>query len=895
MSGDYSKWSYQSWRNYSAVLLQQGRVLTDADWNEWVALMLRRLQAGTLDSLGRAVVPSETADAFRVGVTAGKLNIGLGRAYVDGLLAENHGQPRGEWYSPLAELRGADPLVYSNPPHLLAPAELPSSGRHVVYLRVWQRELTHVVQPELVEKALGVDTTTRLETIWQVKLADAEGASVDCFTPLEDLASFRQTEPAAAGRLWTKTHEVAFEPDPCLVPPSGGYGGIENQLYRVEIHRGGTSGGASGATFKWSRDNGTVATRVTEVTPSLDRLTVESLGRDSVLSLRDGDWIEITDDARELAGQPGEMRRIKAGGGVDEASRTILLETALPAGEFPPASLSQRNTRVRRWDQAGTVLDADGNELADLSAAGAEGTIAVPPTGTWVVLENGIIVRFGLNPASGRFRTGDHWLFAARTADASVEELVEAPPLGIHAQYAPLAILDAPSTLTDCRVVFPPLGGLDSLEYVAGDGQEVTPDPTSTALVPLPIDPTVGVARGPIPVAGRRVRFSLLKASGENVGQIDGGAGPVEVATGPDGLAAVPWALHPKNPSQRLQAELLGADGSPLGLPVRFSARLRTAALVAYDPAKCSELSGRTTVQEAIDALCGRSADEDRGVKITQVVLRAMRELLNDQPVPLDGLSEGIAIEFDQPVDPQAVAGKPICFVTIEMPYPLTHHDQEFWDWHGLPAVGYQPLVLAAETFAEGQALIWQASRETLEWLMRLLNMIEEMEKGDRLLARLTLQGNFVWSEGDPELFVDGDTFGRPQGGWTDLVGREEGLFPGNGRRGGDFRMWFWLVREVRSFRLRLREEIEGGRFAVATIVLSEPAPEDGLTIRLRTDQANALRLPDEVTIEPGATEVRFRVSALESTAGERTAATITLESRVASLSREVLITRPPP
>ena len=42
MSGDYSRWSFDPHRHFGAVLMQQGRVHTDADWNEWVATILRR-------------------------------------------------------------------------------------------------------------------------------------------------------------------------------------------------------------------------------------------------------------------------------------------------------------------------------------------------------------------------------------------------------------------------------------------------------------------------------------------------------------------------------------------------------------------------------------------------------------------------------------------------------------------------------------------------------------------------------------------------------------------------------------------------------------------------------------------------------------------------------------
>ena len=89
--------------------------------------------------------------------------------------------------------------------------------------------------------------------------------------------------------------------DPCALPPTGGYRGLENQTYRVEMHTGGPPGTA---TFKWSRDNGSVVQPVVEVLTGGTAIRPASFGRDSVLRFKDGDWVEITDDHRELDDGP---------------------------------------------------------------------------------------------------------------------------------------------------------------------------------------------------------------------------------------------------------------------------------------------------------------------------------------------------------------------------------------------------------------------------------------------------------------------------------------------------------------------------------------------------------------------------------------------------------------
>jgi hypothetical protein len=319
--------------------------------------------------------------------------------------------------------------------------------------------------------------------------------------------------------------------------------------------------------------------------------------------------------------------------------------------------------------------------------------------------------------------------------------------------------------------------------------------------------------------------------------------------------------------------------------------------MVAYDPANCSQLAGTATVQEAIDALCGGHGF-DGGVRVKNIWLPATGDqLLNDRPIPVEALAKGIQIDVDRALDGAAIAGKPTCFVTIEMPYPMTPHDQEFWGgpWHGQPpVVAYQPLVLSADARADEEAMFWMPDGETLEWLRFLLAMMEELRRGTRVLARLTVHGNFIWSQEDPTVFLDGDTFGRPADGWTDLLGRGEGWMSGDGRRGGDLRMWFWLVRERRiRWTLDLRDAIETGRFAMATIALEESAPEEGVELRLRTDRPGTLRLPETVFIPPGEREVRFRVTAAEEISAAVEAATVAVEAAGSTVEHRVRVTRP--
>ena len=593
MSGDYSRVRFDPKNDFGAVLMQQGRVQLDSDWNEFAALLDRRWRAETTDIIGRGTVPKETPDGFRIQIAAGGLMIGRGRIYVDGLLAENHGKAPLEFDPVLAERRGTLPVPYNEQPYfpnvsVAAPAPT-SGGPHLVYLDVWRREVTFLEDLNLVEKAVGVDTTARWQTVWQVKVLSNIGSGATCGSPLE---AWNGLIAASDGRLSSAAVGVPTNTDPCLLPPSGGYRGLENRLYRVEIHDGGASGTA---TFKWSRDNASVATSVTAIT-ALDKLTVASVGRDSVIHFKIGDWIEITDDWLEFARQPGVspqppgvMAQIKS---VDDANRIITLVSPIPANVFgtdPQGNTDPaRHTRVRRWDQSGQVRDTNGNLLVDLNAPGAKGVIPVPGTGTSIVLEDGVQITFD-TPAGGQYKIGDYWNFAARTADASVEELKQAPPLGVHHHFSRLALVTFPSSVTDCRTLWPP--------EVAGEGCECTVCVSAeshnqgTLTIQMAVEQvkaagggticlgvgTYNLGESPIAINITGARSLTLRGQGGQTNLVYAGRGPALVVDGSTGVTIEKLMLVTSAGEGDAQPAVLISNSSSVTLQRCAGLRLGTA------------------------------------------------------------------------------------------------------------------------------------------------------------------------------------------------------------------------------------------------------------------------------------------------------------------------------
>ncbi len=452
MKADFSRNTFHPWRHYRRVLGQQGRVVIDADANEQTSINLATTEQTTFDVIGPAGVPETSLSSgydggFQIGIASGggDLTISHGRIYVDGLLVENN----------LDTTLTTQPFLPLSPGNF-GPAGVSGKGSvYGVYLDAWERVITAVDDPEILEIALGgPDTSLRSQIAWQVKLGAIDtsefGENPSCAEILPPWG-----EIANQGKLAAQGGAPSTDPLPCVLPPQTGYQSLENQLYRVEIH---TAGGYGTATFKWSRENGSViAGIVSQLNGSFSSPTfkVTTVGRDSTLGFAPGDWVELIDDDSEFQTGHGELIQC---GTVDGNAMTISLQTA-PTLTIDPT----KHPKLRRWDQQ-QGANANGVLISD---------------GSWIALENGVQVQF----SNGQFEIGDYWLIPARTATSAdttgtiewrIDSTTNAPafeyPKGIKHYYAKLAIVafngetftppPGASGVTDCRIFFPPLTDL---------------------------------------------------------------------------------------------------------------------------------------------------------------------------------------------------------------------------------------------------------------------------------------------------------------------------------------------------------------------------------------------------------------------------------------------------
>ena len=344
-----------------------------------------------------------------------------GGYYVDGWLCEND-----------------QPLFYrAGPaqPYLHEPPALENGRRYLAYLDVWERHVSSAEadgpieiqrrQPTLLrELALGgPDTATRAQVIWQVKVSDrilrptGDPITIPETVPAGDWPKWvrdqwndwvENWQPRLRGSLKVETRKGApdDEKNPCVIPPESRYRGLENQLYRVEIHRGGPArtdqSAQAGATFKWSRENGST---VAAIALQGKNATLTEWWRDDRFGFAEGDYVEVVNDTAH--GATDTLRRVTA---IDHDALTVTLDDA-PPGTWDPST----HPVMRRWDHRQRAsTDPGAPTLADDNAL-------YVAEGKWLTLEDGIQIWFDESDSVAHsYRTGDYWLIPARTGIGDV-------------------------------------------------------------------------------------------------------------------------------------------------------------------------------------------------------------------------------------------------------------------------------------------------------------------------------------------------------------------------------------------------------------------------------------------------------------------------------------------
>lgn len=493
MKGDFSRNTFDARNHFSRVLMQQGRVQLDADWNEQASIVLHYLQTLAADLIGPYGGPA--GDGFKISGDPALTNdffIGSGHYYVDGILCEldpgvlridpasgktpttlavssmtldNRQLVANDWIEIAddngwhsAQISSVDldnrtltlkGTALQNPVQLrrlttyrqqqdYPGAQIDAKPMLLVYLDVWEQHVTSLEEASIREVALGgPDTATRAKVVWQVKVTSKKPdgyADIPSTTTKADVITWWPQWVAAWRaqsdcQLKVRLDPGQIKPDPCTIAPTSAYRGQENQLYRVEIHTGNNQTDPTGQkptpTFKWSRDNGSVAAAWLGSNDDGGLLVSRIHGFDA------GQWIEISSKDQDLLGHPGDffkITRVEGGALYLEPSSTPL-----------PTWKEDQRQQVRRWDQTETE-----NILIPTGAVPIPEDPNGPP---WIDLEDGLQVQF---QPGGHYLTGDYWLIPARTAstiDWPVEIGADGQP-ALDASDHPIPIAQSPHGIT---------------------------------------------------------------------------------------------------------------------------------------------------------------------------------------------------------------------------------------------------------------------------------------------------------------------------------------------------------------------------------------------------------------------------------------------------------------
>lgn len=443
MPSDRARGTYDEQQQFASVVMQQGRVLLEADWNEQQEIAAEHLRTDVREIIGPTGTPDDGYRVVALDAATRHVAVVTGTMYVGGMRASlpfrRIETPSDLWsYAIQPDWRDPDPF---NP---LAPHE-------IIWLELFEQEISAVEDPALLDPAIAGPDTAQRTRIRQRIHRTAVGAG-DCAAAFADLQGqwfqqgfhfdFQTMMLIGNATLLVSFYQDPSTADPCDPVTQAGYLGLENQMIRVAV--------SAQNRIVWSYDDASFIYRVTAYDSARKTLTLAARPVDDHHRPRKGQVVELLHDTMTLpdggiVAMPfGPIVAIVDDYNPDD--KTITISAALPPG-FEPKDGSVV-LYVRVWEE----------ELPFTP----DTPVKLEPTGLQVTLE----------ASSSAFPVGDFWTFAMRPGTPS--EVYPSryrgnspqPPEGFRRWVCPLAVIDwstasttrgsliGSPTVTDCREVF---------------------------------------------------------------------------------------------------------------------------------------------------------------------------------------------------------------------------------------------------------------------------------------------------------------------------------------------------------------------------------------------------------------------------------------------------------
>lgn len=438
MKGDFSNYRYRPGANYSSVLKQQGRVALDSDWNEQVEILDDRFRNFIRDILGEFAIPLHSKEIGKADSNSFKIDgFSMGSG---GVLDFSIG--RGACYLSGYRFKLENDVTFRTQPDYPEPESITGNGDDIlVYMEVWSKTISYIDDETIREPALGgLDTCMRKKIVGQIKAILTSDID-SCQKAVDFVEMMAETDPLLFTlKIDQSAHQIPFsfgevDPGGSLIPG--------NLYFRMELHRGPKSNGAYEDGFKWSDENGATVVRILKTVEN-NSLILEETEAVTGESLKEGDWVEISNAVTELHRYGGQMARIES---IEQGTDDILvtldgdihpLLRRFNIGDKPKKRI-ELFPRLRRWS----------------------GYISPVAIKTVYDLGRGMKATFHAGKEF-EFRPGDFWTFAIREREYNKKYAPnKAAPDGVEVNRHPLAIIKRgkgkKAEIIDCRKFFQPL------------------------------------------------------------------------------------------------------------------------------------------------------------------------------------------------------------------------------------------------------------------------------------------------------------------------------------------------------------------------------------------------------------------------------------------------------
>ncbi|HEX3437633.1 MAG TPA: DUF6519 domain-containing protein [Pseudacidobacterium sp.] len=404
MGSDRARVSYDPKQQYRSVVMQQGRVTLEADWNEAQQITGEETRNEALDFVGPCGTPD---DGYSIVLTQSPTNppydfyVQPGTMYVGGIRASL-----------------LDPVQYSNQPDwqdygpedpdwvsLSSLAQAPPTDEFV-YLYLREQEVSAVEDPDLKDIALGGPDTAQRTRILQ-RIARVRCSGTDCVSGLDAAEAQWTTEglvfDADTMRL-TSWSTLSVGPSsqlpvqtPCQPQAQGGYVDPDNQLIRVQIS--GIDPITGNPKFLWGFDDASFLYRINIDPNNPQNLILQSAPVDSAHQPVQGQAVEVLRTAAELpngadvAALSGFVFTLDSNYNPDSQSVVVPTGLSLPADYVASNFSPSLPLFLRVWQQEVVFTPGTPATLGDTGLA-----VTIDITG------------------NQPFHLGDYWLFAVRPA-----------------------------------------------------------------------------------------------------------------------------------------------------------------------------------------------------------------------------------------------------------------------------------------------------------------------------------------------------------------------------------------------------------------------------------------------------------------------------------------------